>query len=420
MRRSRIMGARVVARAVGAALVVVVAVPAASQSASPNDALPVIRQFDIPTIEKLGREMYEQDQFAWKATDIALAHFTEEGLRSQKTHGWIVETTPAGSMVRFVHDTPDGSTFFYDVTFPASGAPSASIPDNTTLNADEKAQYDARILAIANIKPNCSNRYNTIILKDPQGNGWLVWVMAATTDPQSIVIGGHYRFTISADGKTVIQKDALSKSCMTMKKPATHDGELEDAAWTQIVSTAPLETAVFASLSYKIPLFVGTLDSKVWKFDGDEVTNVDMDSPGVAGSAARYIAGLMEDCRIIETKIGETPEKYYLQDSVDVINATEKDSPFKLTPSAGYQAASVTCGRRDFVPAPNDYKVVLAGYPLIIIDTGVGHPKRTASLEIVGGRFQFRQFDGERPSDDLKSRIGARLDSFQNIVQAKP
>lgn len=390
------------------------------RAALADDAPPAIRQFDVPTIEKLGREMYDQDQLAWKATDIALAHFTEEGLKAQKTHGWIVETTQAGGVVRFVHDTPDGPAFFYDVTFPGTGTPTAPIPDNTTPNTEERAQYDARTLAVANINPSCSNRYNTVVLKDPQGDGWLVWVMAASMDPQTIVIGGHYRFTISADGKSIIQKDALSKSCMTMKKPAIHNGEMEEVSWTQIVSTAPLETAVFASLSYKMPVFVGTMDGKIWKFDGDNVVNVDMDSPGVAGSAARYIAGLMEVCRIIETKIGETSEKYNLQDSVDVINATEKDASFKLTTSAGYQAVSVTCGRRDFVPAPNDYKVVLAGYPLIIMDTGTGHPERIASLEIVSGRFQFRQFEGDPPTDELKSRIGARLDAFQNIVQAKP
>jgi hypothetical protein len=195
------------------------------RSASADDAPPSIRQFDIPTIEKIGREMYDQDQLAWKATDIALAHFTDEGLRAQKTHGWIVDTTPAGSVVRFVHDTPDGPAFFYDVTFPASGAPSASIPDSATLSSEEKAQYDARNLAIANIAQRCSDRYNTVSLKDPQGDGWLIWAMAATTDHNAVVIGGHYRFTISADGKSIIERDALSRSCLRLSKPAEIPGD---------------------------------------------------------------------------------------------------------------------------------------------------------------------------------------------------
>jgi len=132
------------------------------RAALADDAPPAIRQFDVPTIEKLGREMYDQDQLAWKATDIALAHFTEEGLKAQKTHGWIVETTQAGGVVRFVHDTPDGPAFFYDVTFPGTGTPTAPIPDNTTPNTEERAQYDARTLAVANINPSCSNRRREI------------------------------------------------------------------------------------------------------------------------------------------------------------------------------------------------------------------------------------------------------------------
>jgi hypothetical protein len=34
---------------------------------------PAIRQFDIPTLEKLGHDMYVQDQAAWHATDALMA-----------------------------------------------------------------------------------------------------------------------------------------------------------------------------------------------------------------------------------------------------------------------------------------------------------------------------------------------------------
>jgi hypothetical protein len=44
--------------------------------------LPKIREFDIPTIERLGREIHAQDQLAWKATDVASAQRGgERGMR---------------------------------------------------------------------------------------------------------------------------------------------------------------------------------------------------------------------------------------------------------------------------------------------------------------------------------------------------
>jgi hypothetical protein len=35
-----------------------------------QDASPQIRTFDIPTLEKLGHDMYVQDQAAWHATAL--------------------------------------------------------------------------------------------------------------------------------------------------------------------------------------------------------------------------------------------------------------------------------------------------------------------------------------------------------------
>jgi len=39
-----------------------------------------IRDFDIATIERLGQEMYAQDQEAWKATDVLLLRKKENSL----------------------------------------------------------------------------------------------------------------------------------------------------------------------------------------------------------------------------------------------------------------------------------------------------------------------------------------------------
>jgi hypothetical protein len=404
----------------GLVFTLVLGVHGAGAQTPSDDNRPVIRQFDIPTVEKLGRAMYEQDQFAWKATDIAIAHLGEDGLKAQKTLGWLVETTATGTVVRFVHDTIEGPKFYFDVHFSPEGAAQTSIPTEASLDEQEMAQWRARTLALANITRRCSDHYNTVILKDPEHDGWLVWVMAATTDPNVAIMGGHYRFSVSPDGQKITEKDALSNGCLTLpKSEITSGSNATSFVGQQFVSLGPLETSVFASISYKLPIFIGTLDGKVWKYDADTISSPDAETPSNDGLAARALLGIAEKCRIIATKPDETPPKYYVQGDTTVINATERSNAFHPEVAPGYKAVSVMCGRLDIVPMPNDYKVLLAGYTLFISDIGAGHPKRLGSLEMVNGQFQFRTTQGPPPTDEQLAKINARLNVFQDAIQKK-
>jgi hypothetical protein len=152
---------------------------------------PPIREFDIPTIERLGREMHEQDQLAWRATDILFTKHSKEELLVQKQHGWIVDSFPDHQVVRFIRETDLGPMLAYDVNFTAGQALTYSEPQSAPLSGDELAQYNARMTALKNVDRLCAETVNTIALKYPQGDGWLVWAMAATTRPDEMIIGGH-------------------------------------------------------------------------------------------------------------------------------------------------------------------------------------------------------------------------------------
>lgn len=67
-----------------AAAGVLISSPVFAQPAEPAP----IRDFDVETIQRLGREIYEQDRFAWVGTDALLAAVAEERLAG--TIGWIV------------------------------------------------------------------------------------------------------------------------------------------------------------------------------------------------------------------------------------------------------------------------------------------------------------------------------------------
>src|SRR5262245_53404258 len=146
---------------------------AAVEPAEPTEPTPAnvepapIREFDIPTIEKLGRAMYEQDRLAWIATDVLFAERTEEGAVEDGVRGWITSTVEGHDAVRFVRDGEEGPELLYDVVFAGDGPPLFSTPASRTLLPEELAQHDARTLALDNIPSACSDQYNTVALRDP-------------------------------------------------------------------------------------------------------------------------------------------------------------------------------------------------------------------------------------------------------------
>src|SRR5665213_386945 len=85
---------------------------------------PEIRQFDVATIEKLGHDMYSQDQAVWHATDALLAMHPPAELAQQKVRGWIVDETKTGLRVRYVRDGANGPEAAYDID-DAAGKPRA-------------------------------------------------------------------------------------------------------------------------------------------------------------------------------------------------------------------------------------------------------------------------------------------------------
>jgi hypothetical protein len=403
-----------------ASLWFIVTAPGAATAASVIE--PAIRDFDIATMERLGRVIYDQDQLAWKASDVLAAQTTSAQRASDgMVSGWVTGTIDGKPRVRFLKSGPGGYEALYDVTFDDKGAPTEfSRAKDPALSPEEIAQFEARALAVKGAARKCSPNYNTVALEDPAGDGWLVWALAATTDADAIIIGGHIRFSISADGKNVTARDDLSKGCLRFSKRAmapSGGGTVESLMVGHVVSLTPVETYVFSQLAYQYKIVIGTLDGRAWKVDGGRIVGIDMDMAGHDGFAARTIASFSERCRII-AETPDNPPKYVTADAPSMIQATESEKPFKIEMPGGYKAHSVMCGRLDIVPAPNDYKIVVAGYPLYILDIGVGHPTRIGALEIVGGQFRFRMIEGPALTDGLSARVQKRLEEFQTKGQA--
>jgi hypothetical protein len=118
--------------------------------------------------------------------------------------------------------------------------------------------------------------YDYVVLDDPDGSGLLVYALGKTSNPGDVVLAGHFRVTVSADGATAERVDALSRSLAIQ-----HAGEglpagshLVGMSMAQIVSSKPLETLVYTSNLTKMPIYVATAPhGKIWEVATGKITD---------------------------------------------------------------------------------------------------------------------------------------------------
>lgn len=245
-------------------------------------ATPLVRQFDAATITALGRDLYEQDRRASIASDLVRDNFDAAG---ERLVGYITSGTPPRLRVRFVRATEDGFEAAIDADFEDLLLPTLSRVTNPALSAPERAQVAARLVAARDSATRCDGRYNTLALPDPDGDGWLVYAIAATAEADTVMVGGHVRYTISADGGTLEQAEALATSCaqapLADLERAAATGGSEGLALRTSLAATPLETHVYLSLMHALPLYVVGSDLKMWKVDAGRMQVV-REKPGPA------------------------------------------------------------------------------------------------------------------------------------------
>lgn len=242
-------------------------------SAPAADPPAAIREFDLPTMEKLGEAIHLHDTAAAIASDWALKILSEP-LR-ETLRGWIVEDTPQGLraiMVSLQGDVPCNAC---EITVKSGKV----IPDGARIHAkpialtdNQRELYAARHLAISALASLelCSPNYNSVVLPDPDGTGFLAYALAATKKPDEILVGGHYRFTIDANATVIERTDRLFRSCLTIPMPKKETGkEPVEMVASHVVSDTPLETHVFLSRMHGFPFLIITPGSDtVWRIEG--------------------------------------------------------------------------------------------------------------------------------------------------------
>ncbi len=206
-------------------------------------------------VTERGRDLYAYDEAAWHGTDAFLAlHPDTHGL----TH-YICMKTPTGWEVVFPrwNDTHDRLLVAYDAkgtggheNYTAEKLdPTREGPDG--LVAKERALE----LAIGDFqRPN--RPYNTAILPAEDGSLY-VYIYPAQTKTDVWPLGGDVRYTISADGKNILEKRQLHKAILDFQI----DPKLQIVAGkhSHVLSDVPEDTDVLYVLTRRplIPEYIG-------------------------------------------------------------------------------------------------------------------------------------------------------------------
>ena len=133
----------------------------------------------------------------------------------------------------------------------------------------------------------------------------------------------------------------------------------------------------------------------------------------LALAAAPASADELKEFRCGRTLVtpGGSPQ-LVVDDQLHVLEQTSAGAKFDPGPvPAGVTIKSIFCARSDVVPAPSDYKVVQAGYPLTIFARDTSGKTRIAVLELDGGQLRLRSVGELGFTPDMVHRIQAFLDA---------
>jgi hypothetical protein len=228
----------------------------------------------IQRAESLGRQIYENDTLAAMATDVLF----DRGIlpKDNRVRGWITTNVQGQSgVVKFLGMKDEQFVLYHEVKFEGNRPPQLKSIEGSSISEEETAMFRARQLASRSILEPCSNRYNTVILRNSDET-WLVYALPASTDPDKIIIGGHYRFQVSPNGQELMRSERLSKSCLTLSKSPGNIPKGADLAglyFSHLTSDTPTETHVFLNLAYETPFSIAAGQS-VWMIQGGKIQRI--------------------------------------------------------------------------------------------------------------------------------------------------
>jgi hypothetical protein len=218
----------------------------------------------VKAAEALGGAIYAQDDAVARASDALSAAVDAE--RRAQVIGWVVRSDKESQLVTFVgkREGKYFAVFQVDVK-PGQALQVVTLDPPRPLISPDLEMFNARQTALRAMPKSCPSPYNTVVLPGSMAafDGWLVYLLAASADPNQVPVGGHVRARVSSDGGTVIAMEPLSKSCLTLSLTSDTGEHVLALYMTHLMSDAPTEAHAFLNLLYGVDFYVAT-ETSVW------------------------------------------------------------------------------------------------------------------------------------------------------------
>jgi len=227
---------------------------------------------DVERAKKLGRAIWENDVVSARATDVMVE---AKVLPNAPFRGWVTYQGPDGAyVVDFVTELAGGSlAATHEVRFKKGTSVEEDVDafdPPRPLAPAAAAMFRARTAALRQMRTMCGTGLNPVVLPASLvgQDGWLVYILAGSTRNQDRVMGGHHLFRVSQDGSTVLEETRLSNSCLIDQLPA--GAEPAALMVSHVVTDAPMETHVYTSFLYGLPVYVLTRRG-LWEIEGEHI-----------------------------------------------------------------------------------------------------------------------------------------------------
>jgi hypothetical protein len=221
--------------------------------------LSTLENTDVMTVENAGRIIYEKDIRAANATDLLLKKIDPADYPDFV--GWVTYPNDSDYTVTFYERESGSYSLIADVVYDGAANPQLIISPERSISETEISMISARITAMQNGQNACSEKFNSVVLEGSTPAEWDVYVLAATTDPAAVTVGGNTKVSISKDTGEIIAITPLSSTCLTLN---TQPDDMPEGAslamltMTHIVSDYPVAIHPYLNLMHQIPFAVFT------------------------------------------------------------------------------------------------------------------------------------------------------------------
>lgn len=247
---------------------------AAKSGVSPVKPLNEQEKVHVAQVEADGRLIYEKDVRAAHASDLLLSKIKPSDFPNFV--GWVTYPNEHDFTVSFYERDGEEFTVIADVVYTGAGEPRLDLAPSRVPSGDEVSMLKARLSALERGTNSCSDRFNTVVIPSQNPEAWDVYVLAATTNPDVIVVGGHTRVTVSKASSEVMEVMSLSRSCLVLdksEKNPSKGGSLAAFVVSHIVSPMPVEIHPYINLLHGITLIVMS-ERGPWQVDSGKLEQI--------------------------------------------------------------------------------------------------------------------------------------------------